>query len=111
MREKMNVYRILVGKPEGKRPLGRPTRRWVDNIKMDLREIRWDGMDCIHLAQDRDQWRAIVNTVMNLQVPLICWKIFKWLHNWGLVKKGSSSCSVGETTVPREEEKNFIIKP
>jgi hypothetical protein len=58
-----------VGKPEGKRPLGRPRRRWVDNIKMDLRVIGWAGMDWIELAQDRDQWRALVNTVMNLQVP------------------------------------------
>jgi hypothetical protein len=58
-----NAYRILVGKPEGKRPLGRPRRRWVDNIKMDLREIEWYGMDWIDLAQDRDQWRALVNTV------------------------------------------------
>jgi hypothetical protein len=58
-----------MGKPEGKRPLGRPRRRWVDNIKMDLREIRWDDMDWIELAQDRDQWRVLVNTVMNLQVP------------------------------------------
>jgi hypothetical protein len=55
------IYRILVGKPEGKRPLGRPRSRWVDNIKMDLREIGWDGMDLIELAQDRDQWRAHVN--------------------------------------------------
>jgi hypothetical protein len=60
---------ILVGKPEGKRPLGRPRRRWVDTIEMDLREIGWDGMDWIHLAQDRDQWRALVNTVMTLRVP------------------------------------------
>jgi hypothetical protein len=65
MREKINAYRILVGKPEVKRPLGKPRRRWVDNIKVDLREIRWDGMDWIDLAQDRDQWRALVNTVMN----------------------------------------------
>jgi hypothetical protein len=56
-----------VGKP-GKRPLGRPRRRWVDNVEMDLREIRWEGMDCIELAQDRDRWRAFVNTVMNLRV-------------------------------------------
>jgi hypothetical protein len=69
MGEKRNAYRILVGKPEGKRQLGRPRRRWVDNIKMDLREIGWDGMDWIGLAEDRDQWRALVNTVMNLQVP------------------------------------------
>jgi hypothetical protein len=58
-----------VGNPEGKRPLGRPRRRWVDNIKMDLREIGWDGADWIDLAQDRDQWRALVRAVMNLRVP------------------------------------------
>jgi hypothetical protein len=69
MRETTNSYRILVGKPEGKRPLGRPRRRWEDNIRMGLREIGWDGMDWIDLAQDRDQWRALVNTVMNLRVP------------------------------------------
>jgi hypothetical protein len=62
--EKMNPYRILVGKPDRSRPLGRPRRRLVDNIKMNLRERRWDGM-----AQDRDQRRALVNTVMSLQVP------------------------------------------
>jgi hypothetical protein len=62
-------YRILVGNPDGKRPLGRPRRRWVDNIKMDLREIGWDGWDSIDLAQDRDQWRALVKAVMNLRVP------------------------------------------
>jgi hypothetical protein len=65
---KRNAYRILVGKPEGRRPLGRPRCRWVDNIKI-LREIGWDGMDWIDLAQDRDRWRALVNTVMNLRVP------------------------------------------
>jgi hypothetical protein len=68
-REKRNAYRILVGKPEEKRPLRRPRCRWVDNIKMDLRETRWNGMDWINLAQDRYQWRALVNMVMNLQVP------------------------------------------
>jgi hypothetical protein len=67
--EKRNAYRILVGKPEGKRPLGRPRRRWVDNIKMDLREIGWDGTDWMGMAQDRGQWRALVNTVSNLRVP------------------------------------------
>jgi hypothetical protein len=67
-REK-NAYRILVGKPEGKRPLGRIRHRWVNNIKMDLREIGWDGTDWIDLAQDVDQWRTLVNTVMNLRVP------------------------------------------
>jgi hypothetical protein len=68
MEETRNAYRILVGKPEGKRPLGRPRHRWMDNIKMDLREIGSDCMDWIELAQDRDQWRALVNTVMNLRV-------------------------------------------
>jgi hypothetical protein len=67
--ETRNAYRILVGKPEGKIPQGRPRRRWVDNIKMDLGEIGWDGRDWIELAQDRDQWRALVNTAMNLRVP------------------------------------------
>jgi hypothetical protein len=66
--KKRNTYRILVGKPEGKRPLGRPRRKGVNNIEMDPREIGWDGMDWIDLAQDRDRWRALVNTVMNLRV-------------------------------------------
>jgi hypothetical protein len=65
MGEKRNAYRILVGK----RPLGRPRRRWVNNIKMDLREIGWDGVDWIDVTQDRDQWRAPVNMVLNLRVP------------------------------------------
>jgi hypothetical protein len=69
MGDTRNAYRILVEKPGGKRPLARPRRRGVDNIKMDLREIGWDGMDWIDLAQDRDQWRALVNTVTNLRVP------------------------------------------
>jgi hypothetical protein len=69
MGKKTNAYRILVGKSEGKRPLGRPRRRWVDNIKMDLGEMGWNGMDWIDLAQERDRWRAFVNTVMNLRVP------------------------------------------
>jgi hypothetical protein len=69
MGEKRNAYKILVGKLERKRPLGRPRRRWEDNIKMDHREIGLGGMDWIDLAQDRDQWRALVNTVMNLRVP------------------------------------------
>jgi hypothetical protein len=66
---KRNSYRVLVGNTEGKRLLGRSRCRWENNIKMDLREMGWCGMDWIHLAQDRDQWQALVNMVMNLQVP------------------------------------------
>jgi hypothetical protein len=66
---KRNAYRMLVGKPERKRPLGRPRLRWVYSIKMDLREIGWGGKDWINLAQDRDQWWALVSTVMNLRFP------------------------------------------
>jgi hypothetical protein len=62
-----NVYRVLMGKPEGKRPLGRPRRRWEGGIRMDLREIGWGSVDWIQLAQDRDWWRALVNTVTNLR--------------------------------------------
>jgi hypothetical protein len=69
MGETRNAYRILVRKPEGNRQLGRPIRRWVGNIKMDLRETEWDGIDWIDLAHNRDQWSALVNTVMNLRVP------------------------------------------
>jgi hypothetical protein len=69
MREKMNANSIMVGKPEGKRPLGRPSRRWVDNIKMDLRERGWDGLNWIDLAQERDKWMALVNAVLNIRVP------------------------------------------
>jgi hypothetical protein len=66
--EKMNAYRVLVGKPERKRPLGKPRHRW-EGIKMDVREIWWGGVDWIRLSQDRDQWMALVNTVMNFRVP------------------------------------------
>jgi hypothetical protein len=69
IKEKRGVYRVLVGKPEGKKPLGRPRRRWEDNIKMDLQEVGCGGMDWIELAQNRDRWRALVNSVMNLRVP------------------------------------------
>jgi hypothetical protein len=82
MGEKRNAYGILVRKPEGKRQLGRRRRRWVDNIKIDLREKGWGGMGWIDLAQDRDRWGALVNTVMNLRVPLNAGKFL-------------SSCTIG----------------
>jgi hypothetical protein len=69
MGEMRGAYNILVGRPEGRRPLGRPRRRWVENIKMDLREIGFWDVDWINWAQDRDRWRALVNTVMSLRVP------------------------------------------
>jgi hypothetical protein len=68
--QERKVYRILVGKPEGKRPLERPSRRWEDGIRMDLREIGWGNVDWIQLAQDRGRWRVLVNIEMNLQVPV-----------------------------------------
>jgi hypothetical protein len=74
MGKKRNAYRILVGKPEGKRPLGRPRRRWVDNIKMCLREIGWDGMDWIDLAQDRDHGNESLGSIK-------CWEVLEQLHN------------------------------
>ena len=67
--ETRGAYRVLVGRPEGKRALGRPRLRWDDNIKMDLQDVVWRGMDWIDLAEDRDRWRAVVNAVMNLRVP------------------------------------------
>jgi hypothetical protein len=69
MGERRGVYRILVGKPEGKRPLGRPRRKWEDNIKVDLLEVGCGDMDWFELAQDRDRWRALVSAGMNLRVP------------------------------------------
>jgi hypothetical protein len=67
--EKRNAYRLLVGKPEGKRPLGKPRRRWVDNIRLDLVEVGWGNVDWIGLAKDRNRWRALVNSVLNRRVP------------------------------------------
>jgi hypothetical protein len=86
--EKRHVYRLLVGKPEGKIPLGRPVRRRMNNIKMDLGEIGWGGVDCIGLSQDRNKWRDFVNSVMNFVgvafCSLKCWETIEWLHNCGL---------------------------
>jgi hypothetical protein len=82
MGEKKNAYRIFVGKPEGKISLERPRRRWVDNVKVDLRKIGWGGIDGIDLAQYRDQWRVLMNKVMNLRFP----------YNAG---KFLSSCIIG----------------
>jgi hypothetical protein len=67
--DKRNAYRLLVGKPEGKRPLGRPRRRWVDNIRMDFLEVGWSDMDWIGLAQDRNRWRILVKSILNFRVP------------------------------------------
>jgi hypothetical protein len=75
MGEKRLTYRLLVGKPEGRRPLGRPRCRWLDNIRMDLVEVGWGDVDWIGLAQDRDRWRTLVNSVLNLQVPLSTGKL------------------------------------
>jgi hypothetical protein len=69
MGERRGVYRVLVGEPEGKRPLGRPRRRWEDTIEIDLQEVVCEVMDCTEMAQDRDRWRELVNAVMNLRVP------------------------------------------
>jgi hypothetical protein len=81
--EKRNAYRLLVGKPEGKRPLGRPRRRWVDNIRMDLGEVGWGDVDWIGLAKDGNRWRALVNSVLNLRVPLNAGKLSSGLTSSG----------------------------
>jgi hypothetical protein len=77
----VNAFRVLVGKPEGKRPVGRPRCRCVDNIRMDLGEVEWGDVDWIGLSQDRKRWRALVNSVMNLGVCIKCWETIKWPHN------------------------------
>jgi hypothetical protein len=84
MGEKKNAYRLLVGKPEGKRPLGRPRRRWVDNIKMDLGEMGWGDVEWIGLAKDRNWWRTLVNSVLNLRVPRNAGKPSSGLTSSGL---------------------------
>jgi hypothetical protein len=82
MGEERGAYRILVGRPEGRRPLGKPRRRWDDNIKMDIREVGGGGRNWIELAQDRDRWLALVNAVMNLRVP---WNAGNFLTSWETV--------------------------
>jgi transposase len=82
--DKRNVYRISVGKLEGKRPLGRPRCRGVDNIKIDRREIGWDGVEWIDMARDRENWRALVNTAIKY------WKVHEWRHYWRVLKKCST---------------------
>jgi hypothetical protein len=82
--EKRNAYRLLVGKPEGRRLLGTPRRRWVDNIRMHLVEVRWGDVDWIGLAQDRDRWGALVNSAMNLRVPQNAGKLSSVLTTGGL---------------------------
>jgi hypothetical protein len=84
MGEKRNAYRLLVGKPEGRRPLGRPRCRWVDNIRMDLGEVGWSDVDWIGLAQDRNRRRALVNSVLNLRVPWNAGKLSSGLTSSGL---------------------------
>jgi hypothetical protein len=77
--ERRGVYRVLVGKPEGKRPLGRPRRRWENNIKMDLKDVGCGGMAWVEMVRDRDRWRALVNAVMNLRGPLKCGEFLDYL--------------------------------
>jgi hypothetical protein len=84
MRKKRNEYMLLVGKPEGKRPLGRPRRRWVDNIRMDLGEVRWGDVDWNGLTQDRNRWRALVNSVLNLQISQNAGKLSSGFTTGGL---------------------------
>jgi hypothetical protein len=88
MGEKRNVYRLLEGKPEGKRPLENPRRRWIDNIKMDLLEVGLSVVDWIGLAQDRYSWRALVNSAMNILVP----------QNAGNLSSGCTSCGLSSCT-------------
>jgi hypothetical protein len=85
-----NAYRILMGKPEGKRPLGSPRCRWVDNIKMDLREIGWKGMDWIDPAQDMGQLEGSCEHCNEPSGSIKCWEVLEWLHIWRLLKKGSA---------------------
>jgi hypothetical protein len=122
MGEKRNACRIFVGFPVWKRQLVRPRRRWVDNIKMDLREIGWNGMDWIDLAQDRYQWRALVNTVMNLRVPLNAEKFLSsctigdfsrraQLREWEWVKKLSNKNTASFFSMPCSQVSSECVPP
>jgi hypothetical protein len=91
--KKRSAHRILVGKPERKRPLRRPGRRWVDNIEMDIRKIGCNGTDWIDLAQDRDQLKALANTVMNHRGSIKCLDTLEWLSYWWFLKKKSTPLS------------------
>jgi hypothetical protein len=105
MGDEKNAYRLLVGKPEGKRPLGRPRRRWLDNIRMDLVEVGWGHVDWIGLAEDRDRWRALVNSVLNFRVPQNAVKLSSVLTIGDL----SSSAQLHRER-ERERERNRISK-
>jgi hypothetical protein len=94
MGDRRGVYRVLVGKPEGKRPLGRPSCRWEDNIKMDLQEVRCGGMDWIDLAQDRDRWQALVNCGNEPSGSMRCGKFLDWLETSWLLKKDPAAWSM-----------------
>jgi hypothetical protein len=78
MGEKRNTYRLLVGNPEGKRPIGRPRRRWVDYVRMNLGEVRWGDVDWICLTQDRNRWRALVNSGIEPSGSMKCWETIEW---------------------------------
>jgi hypothetical protein len=78
MEEKRKAYRLLVGKPEGNRPLGRPRCGWMDNISVDLGEVGWSDVDWIGLAKNRNRWRALVNSVLNLRGSMKCWETIEW---------------------------------
>ena len=88
------MYRVLVGKPEGKRPLGRPRHRWEDNINIDIQEVGCEGMDWIQLVQDRDRWRALVNAVMNLRGSMKCGEFLDWLKTGWVLKKDCVAWSI-----------------
>jgi hypothetical protein len=106
MSDRRNACRILVEKPKVKRPLGRPRHRCVNNIKIDLREIGWSGMECVHLAQDKDQWRTLVNMVLNLWVPQNVQKFLSsctaYIYNYICMSSVIACQSVSQSVRERE---------